>query len=305
MTTKKTATSTIEQPAIEVLPNEPAAAAIAPLAVGEIAPEAIVEADPYMDDSYSDPDAQYPRIQTLRGEGNQPPCWFIPEDQLDRSGWLDYGAKLTTYHFASGDKEDGLVILQPRLLVAAKTSLLAFDRTASQNAGRMMLAGDYNNIAEEAKTNFGMVQFFRLYLLDDQNCPLAEMPFEYRAKGATRSTFVAHWNQSCDEITRLHCRSLGKPFARRNATYRSLCVFAPKLAKEKVETDKVNVLAAKVVDHVRPTADDWVNYFLGRNENADWFTDVMAAEQPLISGLKSVQAPAELPAGKELLALPG
>jgi Family of unknown function (DUF5895) len=298
MTTKKVTRPTAEEPTVEVVTEDTPIAA-------EPAPLTIAEDDPYMDDSYSDPDAQYPRIQSLRGEGNQPPCWFIPETQLDRAGWLDPAPQLNTYYFASGDKEDGLVILQPRLLVAAKTSLLAFDREGSQAAKRMMLAGDYNSIAEGEKERFGMVQFFRLYLLDDQNCPLAEMPFEFRAKGATRSTFAAHWNQNCDEITRLHCRSLGKPFARRNATYRSLCVFVPKLAKEKVETDKVNVLAAKVVDHARPTADDWVNYFLGRNENADWFTDVMAAEQPLISGLKSVQAPAELPAGRELLALPG
>jgi hypothetical protein len=298
MTTKKVTRPTTEEPTVEVVTEDTTIAA-------EPAPLAIPEDDPYMDDSYSDLDAQYPRIQTLRGEGGQPPCWFIPMSQLDRAGWLDPNPQITTYHFAGGGTDDGLMLLQPRLLVAAKTTLLAFDRTASQTAQRMILAGDYNYIPEEKKDDFGMVQFFRLYLLDEQNRPLAEMPFEFRAKGATRSTFANHWNQNCDEITRLHCRSLNKPFARRNATYRSLCVFVPDLAKEKVETTKANVMAAKVVDHARATADDWVNYFLGRNENADWFTDVMAAEQPLISGLKSVQAPAELPAGKEMLALPG
>jgi Family of unknown function (DUF5895) len=260
--------------------------------------------DPYMDDAYSDADASYPRIQILRGEGNQKPCWFIPQDQLDLAGWLDPEPKLDTYHFASGQSEEGLIIYQPRLLVAAKSTLLAFDRSASADAQKMVLSGDYNQIPAEEKDNYGMVQFFRLYLLDDQNCPLAEMPFEYRAKGATRATFVKQWEQNCDEITRHHCKSVGKPFAKRNAVYRSLCVFIPQLIKEKVETTKANVMAAKVTGHVRPTAHNWVTYFLGRNENADWYTGVMDAGRPLISGVRTDQV-AELPESKNLLMLPG
>jgi hypothetical protein len=269
-----------------------------------ILPKASQEYDPYLDDSYSDPDATYPRIQTLRGEGAQKPCWFIPQSQLDQAGWLDPNPELSTYHFAGGDSEDGLILYQPRLLVAAKTTLLAFDREASTKANRMILCGDYNRLSEEVKENYGMVQFLRLYLLDENNAPLAEMPFEFRAKGATRATFVKQWEQNCDEITRHHCKSVGKPFAKRNAAYRSLCVFIPQLTKEKVETTKANVMATKVTGHVRSTADNWVTYFLGRNENADWYMGVMDAGRSLISGVRTDQV-AELLESKNLLMLPG
>lgn len=185
----------------------------------EPAPLPEVYVDPYLSDDYGDLDFRFPRIQTLRGEGNQAPCWFIPESQLDQAGWLDPAPQLTTYHFASGDKEDGLMILQPRMLVAIDSGLLAFDREATALTKRLVVAGDYNNIPEESKDGFGTVQYLRLYLVDKDNCPLAETPFGFTAKGATRATFMQHWLANCDEITRLHCRSLNRPFSRRNAVY--------------------------------------------------------------------------------------
>jgi hypothetical protein len=314
MTTKQ-ATRTIH-PINEPMPNQTAekptdTSVVAELltssssAVAEVVNSTdIQQDDPYMDESYSDPDATYPRIQVLRGEGGQKPCWFIPQEQLDRAGWLDSGAKLETYHFNSGAAEEGLMLYEPRLIVAAKTTVLAFDRAASLAAKRMVLCGDYNRIADELKDNYGLVQFFRLYLLDENNAPLAEMPFEFRAKGATRATFVKQWDQNCDDITRHHCRSLEKPFARRNAIYRSLCVFRPLLTKEKVETTKANVMAAKVSSHVRSTPDDWVSYFLGRNQNADWFTEVMDAGRSLMSGVRTDMV-SQLPTSEELKMLAG
>lgn len=295
-------TESIHAHPIEVQTMEPNISSAIELTV--VAPVENQKDDPYMDESYSDPDATYPRIQILRGEGGQKPCWFIPQEQLDRAGWLDPEPKLETYHFASGESEEGLMLYEPRLIVAAKTTPLAFDRAASTAANRIVLCGDYNRVADELKENYGIVQIFRLYLLDENNAPLAEMPFEFRAKGATRATFIKQWDQNCDEITRHHCRSLERPFSRRNAIYRSLCVFQPLLAKEKVETAKVNVMAAKVSDHIRSTPDDWVSYFLGRNENADWFRQVMDGGRSLMSGVRTDMV-SQLPASGELPMLSG
>jgi hypothetical protein len=270
MTTKKTTDSTTTTTAI--------AEVIRPAAIAEVVQPVAIETvnDPYFEDEFADPDPQFPRIQTLRGEGPQPACWFIPEDQLGKAGWLDPDPNLAEYHFAGGDAEVGLVITKPRMLVAVDSPKMAFDRKATQDTKRLVIAGNYNEVVdEENKAAFGPVQFFRIYLLGERNEPLAESPFGYISKGATRATFVSHWQQSAEEIARCHSRSLGKAYSRRNDRYRSLCVFAPIMAKEKVETDVATVMAAKVVDHEKATQENWMSFFLGRNENADWYTEVM------------------------------
>jgi Family of unknown function (DUF5895) len=266
--------------------------------VAELPPT--VEHDPFMGDEFNDPNPAYPRIQTLRGEGAQKACWFIPATQLDRSGWLDPAPKLETYHFQGGDSEEGLIIYEPRMLVATKSLPQVFDRVESAKQKRLVLVDRTENIeSPEEKANYGTIQYFRIYLLDQDNCPLAEMPFEYRSKGATRATFLQQWGASCDEITLLHCRSAGKPFAKKNDVYRSLCVFRPLLAKQKVETETANVMAAKVVGYHKPTESDWMSYFLGRQQNADWFSAVMDA-----GDLPAVLTSKALGPAKQVLTLP-
>jgi Family of unknown function (DUF5895) len=264
-------------------------------------PPSTTEDDPFMGDEFNDPNPVYPRIQTLRGEGAQKACWFIPAKQLDRSGWLAPAPKLETYHFQGGDSEEGLIIYEPRMLVATKSLPQVFDRAETAKQKRLVLVDRPENIeSPEEKANCGTTQHFRIYLLNQDNCPLAEMPFGYRSNGATRATFVQQWGASCDEITLLHCRSAGKPFAKKNDIYRSLCVFRPLLAKQKVETKTVNVMAAKVVGYHKPTKADWMSYFLGRQQNADWFAEVMDAGE-----LPAALMPKTLEPAKQVLTLPG
>lgn len=242
------------------------------------------EHDPYMGDEYNDPDARYPRLQTLRGEGSQKACWFIPSRELDRAGWLDPNPVLTDYHFQGGDVESGLIIYEPRMLVAARSTRQVFDRAESTKQKKIVFCGEAAEHQEllEQKENYGAAQYFRVYLLSKDNVPLAEMPFEYRAKGATLATFVQQWDQSCDDITRFHCQAARRPFAKKNAAYKALCVFEPIIEKQKVETEAVAVMAAKITGYKQVGLDNWVFSFLGRQQNADWFADVMAVEQSAI-----------------------
>jgi hypothetical protein len=51
---------------------------LAPITSVEPVPLPEVYNDPYLSEEFGDPDAQFPRIQTLRGEGNQPPLLVHP-----------------------------------------------------------------------------------------------------------------------------------------------------------------------------------------------------------------------------------
>jgi hypothetical protein len=258
------------------------------------------ENDPYMTDEYNDPDARYPRIQTLRGEGSQKACWFIPARELDRAGWLDPSPTLTDYHFQSGDVEAGLIIYEPRMLVAMKSTRQIFDRAETIKQKRMVFCGEASENPEllQQKDSYGVAQYFRLYLLGADNAPLSEMPFEYRPKGSTLVTFVEQWEQSCDDITRFHCQAARRPFAKKNAAYKALCVFEPIIERKKVDTDAVAVMAAKITGYKEVGLENWAFSFLGRQQNADWFVDVMDV-RPLAT---TVLAGA---AGGDRLILPG
>jgi hypothetical protein len=260
--------------------------------------------DPYMDDEFNDPNAVYPRIQTLRGEGQQKACWFITERNLDQAGWLHTYPKLETYYFQGGGEEQGAILYSPRMIVAAKTPPFYYDRTETEIQKRLILCGDSTKVDQKLFTDkgrFSKIQYFHIYLLDENNSPLTEMPFEYRPKGATRATFLNEWQRCCDAITRNHCREMGKPFQRKNSLYRSLCVFQPTIAKEKVETTVANVFAAKITGFAPITPQNWAFNFLGRNENADWFSGVLLPEQKIAPVIDAMY----LLAGTEKLLAPG
>jgi Family of unknown function (DUF5895) len=280
MTTKKTVV--IPASSDDFVPdgyylNDPEAVEAVEAEVVQDSNLAMYENDPYMSDEYNDPNAQYPRIQTLRGEGAQKACWFIPSRELDRAGWLDPNPTLTDYHFQGGDVEAGLVIYEPRMLVAIRSTRQVFDRAESTKQKKMVFCGEAAENQEllEQKENYGAAQYFRVYLLSSDNAPLAEMPFEYRAKGATLATFIQQWEQSCDDITRFHCQAARRPFAKKNAAYKALCVFEPIVEKKKVDTEAVAVMAAKITGYKQVGLDNWAFNFLGRQQNADWFADVM------------------------------
>ncbi len=254
MATKKTTTDrkTIESEPVKIIPETS---------------ENILEKDEFADPSFIDPDAKLPRIQALRGTNPNFCGYFISSEQMAKAGWLnmqDYEDKLITYTFeSSGEEEKGLLLPSPRMLVCPRTYVLAYDRKASQESEELVIVGVYRKEYKQDE-NIGNLQFFEVFLLDEKNQPLHQVPFAYCAKGANQATFSIEWQKFIDEITSCHAITNGIAARGKDKRFKSLCVFCFQTKRE-LAGDKQKSFACKVISHEVPSLQNWRNYFIGFN----------------------------------------
>lgn len=254
--------------------------------------ETTVNKDRFAAEEYIDTQARLPKIQALRGETGASECgYFITVTEMAKAGWIDFDdKKLIEYEYGSGGKEQGLLIQQPRMLVAARSPLFAFDRVLSQSEGRLIVAGQYNKTEYSDRARFGTGQVYEVVLLDPNNQPLHEIGFAYVAKGSNQATFSQHWQQLVTEVTRFHAianRIAARP---KDARFNALCVFEFKVKRE-LAGNGAKSPACKVDSHTSPTADNWESYFLGRNDEvADRFLNLLCPTSELVLPQSSVLA---------------
>jgi Family of unknown function (DUF5895) len=251
--------------------------------------------DEFCSPEFLDPDAKLPRIQALRGTTSATCGYFIAVDQMAIAGWRDFDSKqLITYTFESnGEEEQGILIPNPRMLVCPKTPVLGFDRKQSQESSSTIILGRYTAQMKEDE-NIGNLQYFQVFLLNQNNQPLHQIPLIYKAAGANQASFSAHWQEFCREINICHSIVNGIPAKQKNALFYSLGVFCFKTAREQAGT-KQKSFACKVVEHEVPTLENWRHYFMGFNRNIkDYVWESLEPSKPLmIPG--SPETPLSLP----------
>jgi hypothetical protein len=259
-----------------------------------------VTKDRFASDEYIDTQARLPKIQALRGETGASECgYFISVGEMAKAGWIDFDdKKLIEYEHGSGGKEQGLLIQQPRMLVVARSPLFAFDRTLSNSEGRLIVVGQYNKAEHKGQPRFGTGQIYEVVLLDPNNQPLHEIGLAYVAKGSNHATFSLHWQQLVSEVTRFHAianRIAARP---KDARFNALCVFEFKVKRE-LAGNAAKAAACKVDSHTSPTADNWEQYFLGRNDEvADRFLNLLAPSGNLVLPSNNVLALPEASEGE-------
>lgn len=247
-------------------------------------PNIAVERDEFCDPSYLDPSGKLPRIQAVRGTSPSLCGYFVSIEQLAKAGWLDYSTiedKIVTYTFEMSQKEEsGLLLPSPRMLVCAKSPLLAFDRDASKKEEQTVLLGTYQK-EYKGLERVGNLQYYEIVLLDENNRPLHQVPFAYAAKGANGASFSIHWQEFIEQITTCHAIANGIAARPKDARFKALCVFVP-VTKRELVGDKQKSWACRIVEHEVPTLENWLNYFLGRNQTlkaAVW--EQLQPQQPL------------------------
>lgn len=219
--------------------------------------------DRFASPEYCAPNAKLPFIQSLRGENPSECGFFINLEQMTKAGWLDITETLDTYTFSSGLVEQGFLLKQPRMLVVPKSGLLAARTVKTDNGSELELLGKYREFKGQAGvTN---VEIFEVLLLDCDNQPLHEIPFQYIAKGATQATFAAHYQQLILEVTLCHAQANGIAARPKNHEFNALCVFELEVVRELAGNGQKSP-ACKVASHSIPTMTDWTSFFLGRND---------------------------------------
>jgi hypothetical protein len=240
--------------------------------------------DRFAQAEYINPNARLPRIQALRGENGASDCgYFITEAEMAKAGWhhIDTSA-LIVYEYNSGGKEKGLLWQSPRMLVVQRSPLFAFDRLASRQEQKMIVAGAYNKQWHNDRDKFGTAQCYEVLLLDAHNQPLHDIPLSYIAKGANQASFSFHWQQLVLEITRCHAIANAIPARPKDLRFSSLCVFDFQVKRELAGMNAKSP-ACKVDRHTMPTQTNWEQFFLGRVDAiADRFLTLLAPSNVLV-----------------------
>lgn len=245
-----------------------------------------IQRDEFASEEYVDPNAKLPRIQALRGTSKENCGFFIPVDQAAKAGWIDFDEKhLIEYTFeGSGETEHGLLFQSLRMLVCPRSDVLAWDRNATREQENLVILGRYGKDSKD-DDNIGNLQIFEVFLLNDKNQPLHQVPFGLKLKGSTQATFSQHWNSFIDEITACHAIANRIPAKGKNMMFKSLCVFSFKLGREQAG-EKVKSWACKVVAHDKPTLENWRNYFVGfDNETKSFVYDGLQPTRPYLAAL--------------------
>ncbi|MGH2412407.1 MAG: DUF5895 domain-containing protein, partial [Microcystaceae cyanobacterium] len=113
-----------------------------------------------------------------------------------------------------------------------------------------VIVGTYRREYRE-DDNIGNTQCFEIFLLDENNRPLHQIPFSYWAKGANQATFSLEWQKLVDEVTACHAIANKVAARGKNNLFKSLCVFAFTTARELVGK-KQRSFACRVIDHEVP-----------------------------------------------------
>jgi hypothetical protein len=233
---------------------------------------------------YVNPNARLPRIQALRGENGASECgYFITETEMAKAGWGQIDeTELIVYEYNSGGKERGLLLQSPRMLVVPRSPLFAFDRQASRQEERLIVAGQYNKQQYSNRDKYGTAQCYEVVLLDEHNQPLHEIGLAYVAKGANQASFSFHWQQLVSEVTKCHAIANSIPARAKDVRFNSLCVFQFTVKRE-LAGNNAKSPACKVHSHVAPTQANWEQFFLGRQDDiADRFLNLLAPTTELV-----------------------
>ena len=242
---------------------------------------------------FIDPNARLPRIQVVRGEYDpQQFGFFIPLAEMAKAGWGDFDIEqIVEYKFQSGQTEQGLLLKAPRMLVCPKSIVFGIDRQKSQDEQTTVIVGEYSKHKDSA--NVQNAQIYQIFLVNDKNEPLHQVPLMYKAKGANQATFSIEWQKFCGEFNA--CFSIINPQASskpKNNAFNSLLVFCPQLSRDLVG-DKVKGFAVRVVGYEKPTLENWTNFLFGATpEKANFVWQQLTPNDPLtLPGTTSAALP--------------
>ncbi len=231
------------------------------------------EFDEFCSPDFIDPNGRLPRIQAVRGEDPKQYGYFVPLSEMAKAGWSDFDeSQITDYTFQSGEIEKGLLLQNPRMLVCPKSPLLAVDKKLSKESQSTVIIGEYRR-EHKGMENITNVQLYQIFLLNQNNQPLHQIPLIYKAKGTNQASFSVYWQQFCNEFNTCFSianRHLGASPKPKNFAFNSLLVFCPKLARE-IVGDKLKSPALRIIGYEQPTLENWTQFFVGTNATTKQF----------------------------------
>jgi hypothetical protein len=219
--------------------------------------------DEFVSEEFIDKNAALPTVIVLNDQHH---CgYFIPVGTMAKSGWIDFDeSQLISHTFRSGETELGVLMTQPRMLICPKTDLYQYDVKASEEQRTRAIVGFYDPALKD-DPNIKTERLYLVFFLDADNKPLHTSPLKYAARGVNGATFEKERQAFKMELEASHAIINQIPAKPKNELFHSLGVFCF-TTKPELVGDRQKAWCCRVVEHEKPTTENWTNYFVGYRE---------------------------------------
>lgn len=227
-----------------------------------------IERDQFTSDEFIDKNAALPTVIVLNDQLHY--GYFIPVSTMAKCGWVDFDeSQLISHTFRSGESEQGVLIPSPRMLVCPKTDLYQYDVQASSEQRKRAIVGLYDAALKDDK-NIKTERLYLVFLLDANNNPLHTSPLKYAARGVNGATFEVERRAFKSALETCHALINQVPAKPKNDRFHALGVFCFTTVAELVGEKQNKSWCCRVVNHERPTTENWKDYFIGYTDFKDY-----------------------------------
>jgi len=201
----------------------------------------------------------FPFAQVINEKKKSECGFFISLENLIAAEWKELESiEVHTTTWSTGNETDGILIQKPRLIVLHQTPLLMFERQTG------LLIGTYNaRTYLSQKSALILKTKYLVYFVDSSNSLLHELPLQLTMKGSAGASFGEHLRGFRAELERAFAQTYKQPLKRKGEKFHALGAFQittePQLKGEGQQSNWV----CTTVAHERPTAENWLNYFVG------------------------------------------
>jgi hypothetical protein len=227
--------------------------------------------DIFASGDFDQPDTKLPRAQFLRGE-TDPNMFglFISELDLIATNYKYDKKDLIEYQFiSSNEKQAGLMLKTPKMLLAQKTVLMAKQQIEDENGKSRSVYEAYDASIHFDRSIYSPCTGYNIILVDADNKPLHDIAFSLTAKGAAGASLNAELNKFYDEITTAHAKLNNIPIRKKDARFKALCVFEPVIVRELIG-DKQKSFSIKINSHKVATTETFTNQFISKDYETIW-----------------------------------
>jgi hypothetical protein len=221
------------------------------------------EIDPeLLDDSYNQ--VRKPLLPYGIVVNDKPAGLLIPEDQLEKAGWIEMPTEddLTTVTLT--EDVTGLLITEGRLLVLAfAPEYIRYKSDVEEVGGSFVgLYDDYRNSLD--KRTMDVCSEHAIMFLNDKNKPLHTTPIVVRFKNVALWSFKSVREEFYRSLEKTFADYFQVPFSGKSDKWRSLGVLEVEFKAVKEGEGKNKHNCCKTVAYTKPTIENFPQLYLGK-----------------------------------------
>ncbi len=264
--------------------------------VPEVAPVDTTESrrkqiEKFGDPAYNQPISRSPIAQIINAQDPSKVGLFIKDNALDTIGWK--GNPPNHKHLFGGEKEENGVLIQSPRLNIIQVSKRFIELRSDDNgakAGTLLNAifesKEGYEFYEANKDKYALRRFYFVFVLDENNENLHEIPIAISIKGVASTKFGLALEEFRSNVETAFAKFMGVKNNHKNDEFHRLCVFNPTFVpshEPKTEKNSNKRSWVAIVDSFgvpSPDGSDFLNYFC---ENKEEFYNDLVATNPDLS----------------------